>query len=102
MYEEDPLLGPQYQKALTSPFTLSGNEVTITAEPYNFSNWDVVFGGQYMWTLNNKGITPHSNSRSVTLVRGQSDVSGTQSLVIKIKNSFKIRQVAEKLLRISF
>lgn len=49
IYENDPLLGPRYETALSSAVTLTGNEATYRAVPYFFTTAPTI-----TWSLNGK------------------------------------------------
>lgn len=105
LYEEDPLRGPRYEQAFTNSLSLNESEISLRAEPFYFSNENIHFDVVYNWKQNNQTIEPHTNNERVITLRrnpGQNSLGGVSNLVIEVVNPTKIRQIAEKLLRISF
>lgn len=95
-YEEDPLYGVFYNKAIKNRFTLKKEEVSILAVPYFFSN----VGGEnspitYSWSINNLLQPDISTNRSITL-RSKEDSEGSSDLSLEIRNTGKILQGAKQ------
>lgn len=102
LYKEDALTGPHYEKEVTNSLQFSSNEISLRAEPFYFSNKNILPDTQYKWSLNNKEIDPHNNnSKIVTLVGGQENIGSKLNLKIEIISPTKIRQIAEKILKIT-
>lgn len=80
LYEQNPLQGVLYQKAITNSATLNNDEIILVAEPYFFPgrNRDSV-AATYTWELNNKDVqTGDSDPGKITLRQagqGQGNVS---------------------------
>ena len=71
IYEEDPLLGPLFDNALTSSFTMSDAEDTFLGVPYYFSDTPTLD-----WTVNGND----SGSDPDITVRSSGSGSGTAEL----------------------
>ena len=65
-YEKDPLLGTMYNKPIGSAFSLDKKELSVSAEPYFFSNERGDAPSiKYAWQVNGKSITNYG--RVITL-----------------------------------
>ncbi len=86
VYENDPLYGILYNKAITSSFTLPSNEVKLTASPYFFST-DVIGKNnlQYQWDINNAS-TANNTNKSIILRHG-GDIAGSSNISLVISNT---------------
>ena len=79
IYENDPLLGPRYENALTNRVTLTDSEATYRAVPYYFTTtptltWQV--NGTPSQTGQDITVRPSGNGKGTALV-GVSATSGT-------------------------
>lgn len=98
-YEEKPLEGTQYNKAILGEFELKAPEINIKAEPYFFSKGDI-YNLSYQWTMNNKNIESEEFPNILSL---KTDGSKGESLIgLRISNPLNIFQAAEKSLKIKF
>ncbi len=101
LYEEDPLYGVFYNKALSSRFTIIKDEVNILAAPYFFSS----VGGKspltYTWSINNLEQPDISTNQSITL-RTKEDAEGSSLLSLDIRNQDKILQGAQASVTLFF
>ncbi len=99
-YEKHPLLGALNNHPLGGKITLTKKEVTVTAEPYFFSNessgspWI-----SYVWSLNGTSIT--NPGRTVTLRNEQASV-GASELALVMRNTKLLFQSASRSLTINF
>lgn len=85
-YENNPLYGIIYNKALTGDFKLEGNEITLTAMPYFFSKRDI--NGQkmkYNWNMNGRPLDNKEDSRQETF-RNTSGTSGATKISVDLQN----------------
>ncbi len=100
-YEEDPLLGTNYDHAITGDFNLSRDEIVVRAIPYFFSTFDVLGGGlEYNWSLNNERLNDFKDS--VITLRQGGDEGGVASLYLQIENIYKILQSTSDGFNINF
>jgi len=95
-YEEHPLEGVRYNTALFGAFNLSGDEATVRAEPYFFTDQSAVFS----WRLNNRDIQ-ESTGNSITL-RNDDGSLGTSAIGVSVRSILSIFQRAENILSINF
>ena len=67
-YEQAPLLGINFNKQLAKQTTGEGNQFTIKAVPYFFSNEDFGDGSMiYTWRVNNKNAVPGLDPSVLTI-----------------------------------
>lgn len=98
-YEDNPLLGTLYERALPSQITLGGKEVTLMAVPYFFGTEEKDSGITYSWSLNDKALT---EKQSTITLRTDTEEGGTASLEVEIKSISNMFQFARNLLLVSF
>lgn len=101
-YEDRPLAGVLYNKALTRSVSLANEEMKIAAIPY-FSgvlkrDADTL---KYDWQINNESILAASDENSLTF-RQEKGVAGSSAISLQISNSAKIFQFAQNNLLLSF
>ena len=99
-YENHPLLGSWYNRSLSSELTLNKKELSISAEPYFFSN-ERGTGASivYDWSLNNKTVT--NPGRMVTL-RNEVGETGDSELTLSMRGLKQTFQTANRDLTIHF
>jgi len=101
-YEESPLYGTLYNKAVGNAFTLRDSEATFTAVPYFFSNSSKNTDALgYTWSINNRERADLGETESITL-RQKADVEGSSSVALTIKNAQDIFQEARKAFTVQF
>lgn len=100
-YEEKPLEGTQYNKAILGEFELKAPEINIKAEPYFFSinNLPQL---SYHWKMNNKKIDPKESKPYIVNLKVPEGGLGTSLIDLRIENPSSIFQAAEKSLKIKF
>ena len=77
LYEQAPLLGIQFNHALRTEITGSGNQFTLRAVPYFFSKEDQENGDLfYGWTVNGATIVPGADPSILTLNKKGSGLEG--------------------------
>lgn len=99
-YENDPLLGMIFERALNQKIDLLKEEITVTAQPLFFSKDDIKNGKlEYKWRLNNKVLNDVVGD-FITLKRGED--KGMSNLSLGIRNKNRVMQSAENILNINF
>ncbi|MGC9602426.1 MAG: hypothetical protein ABSE76_01645 [Minisyncoccia bacterium] len=105
LYDKDPLRGIIFDSALPAGISLNGNELTVQAVPYFFSNSSLVNGAlTYAWTLNGNDTTgPNAENGELTLLQSGSG-SGSATLGVSLQNNDtdKLVQAANAALQIIF
>jgi len=101
-YEDNPLLGILYNKALTGRVKLQNQEIKIAAIPYFTGSLyregrDLSYG----WQMNNKPVTTLADGSGLTF-RQNSGTAGTASVSLEISNPSKIFQTTRGDLSLSF
>lgn len=101
LYEESPLGGVLYQKALSSEILLFNPEIVLRAEPYFFLKSDLD-SLSYEWKMNGELIESLSKANTIGLNTPSDSTSGTTIINLQIKNISKHFQQITKNLRLSF
>ncbi len=90
-YEESPLYGIQYERALNGTFNLIAEEVTLRAEPFNISTNNTFAGLNLDWTINGDSVPNFKDKNKITLRKaGQTD--GQSDVGLSIQHQTKILQ----------
>lgn len=101
LYENNPLFGSVFEKALTGTFNFDREEVGITAVPYFFSADQRSSGSlKYSWYENGKSIGDETFSSFINYLNPNKEKNGVSNLEVRINhtnsflqsgsNSFKI------------
>lgn len=98
-YEENPLEGPKYNKALTGDVQLEQDEIIVRIEPYFFSIKDLE-KISYEWFMNEEKVFPEELPNIISLRKGES--SGGSLIDVKISNPANILQYADNSLEINY
>lgn len=96
-YEQDPILGVKWEKALGDNFNVTPNGETIVAEPYFFSNKNVNSTNYtFTWSLNGEKIaTP--NKINTLAIKPEDGTSGTAVIKVLISNLRTYFQEMDKI-----
>ncbi len=97
LYENDPLLGILYNKALLSTFSVQNKEVTLKAIPYYFTK-DAL---GYTWKINGNTFSSTALEDGITLRKDDAS-SGSSQLSIFVKSLKNILQKETSNLTITF
>lgn len=100
VYENSPLYGIEYGRAIPNNYLLDNPEITLSAMPYFFSvpnRYDSALS--YTWNINNKNLELGNNA-DVTFKKG--DSSGSSQIKINIKDTEKILQYFNNAFTISY
>ncbi len=98
IYLESPLYGVLYNQSLAQA-TLSGDSITLHAEPFFFSDISSAIGS-LSWTMNGASVTNFAGNPSLTLVR-QDKTSGTSAIVASLNNPYALLQGAQESVTIN-
>ncbi len=103
LYEQDPLRGMRFERALGGTFALENEEVTILAEPFFFGTSERTSPAlTYSWQLDGSTLeNPGVDESSLTL-RQVTAGEGEASLSLSVRNVAHILQGAQTALRIKF
>ncbi|MCX6716355.1 MAG: hypothetical protein NTV72_00280 [Candidatus Taylorbacteria bacterium] len=101
-YEKNPLFGTLWNKAITSPYTMTNNEIEVLATPYNFTKKDVLTSKMnYIWLIGGTEYPELAGKNSVVL-RPKSGVSGASTIYSEVTTPLHILQKAENSSVINF
>jgi hypothetical protein len=103
-YVKDPLRGVLFDQTLPSVVSLIGQELTLFAQPYYFSNESFGKTLSYAWTLNGEEVTGPDTEKGVLTLRQSGAGEGQSSIGLKLENSddYKFIQNAAAQLMIVF
>ncbi len=99
-YENSPLYGVLWNRALTSPFALAQKEISVLAAPYFFGVSNAADQKlQYNWTINSAPVSSTGEKNILTL-RQESEQTGNALLGLRVANTKGIFQFADGSLSI--
>ncbi|MEN9621613.1 MAG: hypothetical protein RLZZ67_47 [Candidatus Parcubacteria bacterium] len=94
-YENSPLYGVVYEKALQSTYRLIDEEFTLRAEPLSMSTDNPLSGLLSLtWDMNGSTVSNFSNKNEITL-RKTGTTGGRSSVSLVVQNKRKVLQGAE-------
>ncbi len=99
-YEDDPLYGIFFNKAIPESLNLINPEVTIHAVPYGFTTSTRV-PLSYSWSINNLERNDLSTNQSITL-RTKEDTEGSSDISLRIRGIATILQGAQNAVSVMF
>lgn len=86
IYENNPLYGIIYEKAVAGDFKLGGNEITLTTTPYFFSLEDIDSRKiKYDWNMNGRSINNKQDERQATF-RNADGGKGSTRISVDLQN----------------
>jgi len=95
LYENDPLIGVKYEKAIGDEVSFAKDEVSIQATSFFFSPGDV----SYSWNIDRKTI---NNNKNTIVLRSPGGESAFSSISTKITHPNFFLQSARNTFRIKF
>lgn len=98
-YEDNPVLGIRFERALTGTFNLTDEEVAVEAFPYFFSTNNRFESLDYEWRVNNQRMQREQNPY-ITL--RQSGTSGQSQLSVSVVHLFNILEQAGRSISVVF
>lgn len=102
-YKNDPILGMIYENALGNIFTLSDEEINITAHPYFFSgNKRVISDFDYAWKVNGSEVSASPEDESSIVLRQVGAGEGEATVSLDIQNLDRILQSARASFSVMF
>ncbi len=102
VYEDNPLYGVLFNKALPANFSLQDSQTTLAAYPYYFgftSQTDP--NAEYQWTINGQNISA-SQSQATMVFTNSSGQSGSSEVGIDVQNANNFLEEATQNLNINF
>jgi len=90
-YEESPLYGVMYEKALNRSVNLELEEIIILAEPFNVSTNNAFAGLSLDWNINNAPVSNFKDKNKITL-RKAGEIGGESVISLFIQHQTKILQ----------
>lgn len=103
-YENSPIYGILFNRAVTNYYLGTREQIKITAEPfyYTFLNGNRDSDAQYSWTVNQNSVTPTGNENEILLKQDNNGVSGIASISLTIDNLSKIFQYGDSSFNVQF
>ncbi|TSC66854.1 MAG: Uncharacterized protein CEO19_455 [Parcubacteria group bacterium Gr01-1014_73] len=94
-YENNPLYGILWNRALTSPFALAQKEISVLASPYFFGVQNATDAKlKYDWTLNGGPVTS-AGAKNILALRQESEQTGTALLSLRVSNTSGLFQFGD-------
>lgn len=101
-YENAPLLGVRFDKALTNLTETTASQFTLLAVPYFFSRDDYQNNNLlYSWDVNRVPSTPSTNPESLVLVRSGTSAE-SMNILLNVQNPKRVIQSALSQTTVSF
>jgi hypothetical protein len=103
LYENDPVLGMRFERALMEGYTLKNEEVMVTGVPYFFSTEarsDPTLA--FTWRMNGSEVESARNDQSSVTFRLSGAGEGTARIALDVQHLSKILQVAKHSFSIMF
>lgn len=100
-YENNPLLGIMFNKALKGTLVLNKDEAAITAYPFFFG--EAVISDRntnFRWSINGKTVTPTGGKRNSMTLRRPAGATGVSVVSLSIENTKRVFETASQSLRI--
>ncbi len=102
LYEDTPLMGTLYSRALSRSITLQDEEIKLVAVPYFIGTvGQEATGVKYTWRLDGKAVPAGEGKNSLSF-RQEKGATGSANVSIQISNPAKIFQYAEANMNLSF
>lgn len=102
LYEDTPLIGTLYNRALSRNITLRNEEIKLIAVPYFIGTVrQETTGVKYSWRLDGKAVPAGEGKNSLSFRQEKGSV-GSANVSIQISNPSKIFQYAEADVNLSF
>lgn len=102
IYENNPLYGIIYEKAMGEELKLAGREITLSVAPYFFSREDVDSQKiNYDWNMNGADINSKKNAGSKTF-RRVGDTDGASRVSVELQNENRELQSASASVSLNF
>lgn len=101
VYEDNPFLGIQFQKALSGKISLANKEIKLSAFPYFFNGSSKADSRlEYSWQMNGGDITVPNSKTSVNL-RNESNQVGESKITLSVQNIKEFLESAQTSFTIS-
>ncbi|MFA6095968.1 MAG: hypothetical protein WC767_03980, partial [Candidatus Paceibacterota bacterium] len=101
-YEESPLYGTLFDKAIGPNFYLMNEELSLVAEPYFFSVGDRESPAlSYIWKVNGVSVPEFSDEAAITL-RRENGEAGLSRIGLVVQNRQKVLQGAKGNISVTF
>lgn len=99
-YEQHPLRGVLYERALTGTFSLSSKEVSVIAEPYHMSAASRDDGElSYEWRVANEPVT---SAKGTIILRTEGEGDSKTPVTLAVRHAINLLQSARSVLTVVF
>jgi len=103
IYENNPLLGIVYEKAIRGTFILDRPQVDFEAVPYFFSTDNINSSDiAYDWSINGLKITSKSPKENYLVLRNEKNEEGRANIAVSIDHVSNILQTTRSTLQLDF
>jgi len=103
-FEDSPLYGILYNKNITGNYYLgTREELKIVAKPFSFNfSKDVSNESSYAWYVNGNYVAPNGKANELIMRQTSTNLKGTASISLDLKNINKINQYANGSFNVEF
>lgn len=103
-YENSPLYGMLYNKAITGSYYLgTREELKIVAKPFSFDFLSETSAeANYLWYVNGNYVTPSGKVNEILLRQTTTNLKGTASISLDVNNAKKIFQSTKNSFNVGF
>jgi hypothetical protein len=103
LYENNPILGVVYEKAIQGSFNLDRPQVDFEAVPYFFSgNYKDSSSISYAWSLNGTAITSKGINENYLVLRNDKNEEGKALINVGVQHGSNMLQNAQSMLELNF
>ena len=96
-YEDSPVSGINYEKALSGEISSGQKEVSVVAEPYYFSGSSPVSGAlEYNWGVGGRKAEASAGRKNVITLRNESGGEVSSQVSLEVKNLGRFLQFARE------
>lgn len=103
VYEDHPLYGVLFNRAISNTYPINGSEVRLVAVPYFFTvtngSWETL---TYAWSAGGGRVESTTGKKQSILFRNESGNGGSVSIGLRVENSDRIFQFSDRSFGISF
>lgn len=102
LYENNPLYGIIYEKAVANNFKMNESEITLAVAPYFFGLEELNSGKvKYNWSMNGQNLNDKQDSKGITF-RNADGGSGSTRVSVDLQNEVKELQSARTDVLLNF
>lgn len=102
-YENSPLFGTKFNKAISSTFELQDEEIAVTAYPFYFSgDQRTTDTFEYSWVVNGQAVESSPEDKSTLVLRQTGSGEGSATIALTVQNLEEVLQRARNSFTLMF